>query len=163
MENVNEVISAVVADTVTAVSSTSLSSVREGKSETLTITDTDQQTVQEKTHPRISAFPGLFILMVATFVAFVAFMLERLRAVEARLSSISVSQENSKKLYKKAEKQSKSAINLLALKGSKQVETIHAAINIAANKQLYGKQADIQHLFRSAYFLFSGEIAHTTH
>ena len=36
-------------------------------------------------------------------------------------------------------------------------------MNVAADKQLYGKQADIQHLFRSAYFLFCGETAHTTH
>ena len=92
VESVNEEMSVVVADTVTAVSSTSLSSFKESKSETLTITDTDQQTVQEKkTHLRMSAFHGLFILMVATYVALVAFMLERLRAVEARWSSIPVS------------------------------------------------------------------------
>ena len=48
VESINEIISAVVASTVSAVSSTSLSSFKEGKSETLTITDTNQQTVQGK-------------------------------------------------------------------------------------------------------------------
>ena len=84
IESINEKTSAVVVNTVVAMLSTSLSSFKEGKSETLTITDTDQQTVQEnKTHPRMSAFAGLFILMMVTYVAFVLFILERLRAVEA--------------------------------------------------------------------------------
>ena len=48
VESANEESSAVVADTVSAMSSTSLSSFKEGKIETLTTTDTDQQTVQEK-------------------------------------------------------------------------------------------------------------------
>ena len=87
----------------------------------------------------MSAFPRLFILMVSTYVAFVAFMLERLRAMEATWSSISVSQETSKKkVYKKAEKHCKSAVNLLALEGSIQVRTVRAAMNVAADKQLYG-------------------------
>ena len=36
-------------------------------------------------------------------------------------------------------------------------------MDIAVNKQLHGNQAALKHLFRSAYFLFSGESAHTTH
>ena len=48
VESINEDISVVHANTVIAVSSTSLSSFKEGKSETLTLTDTDQQQCKKK-------------------------------------------------------------------------------------------------------------------
>ena len=57
VESGNDEISAVVADTVNAVSSTSLSSFKEGKRETLTITDTGQQPVQEKNSSSYESYP----------------------------------------------------------------------------------------------------------
>ena len=89
----------------------------------------------------MSAFRGLFILMVATYAAFVVFMLERLRAVEALGRLFQCHKKIAKKLYKKAEKHSKSAVHLLALEGSKQFGTVHAAMNIAANKQVIRKSS----------------------
>ena len=104
----------------------------------------------------MSSFRGLFILMVATYAAFVALMLERLRAVEALGRLFQCHKKIAQKLYKIAEKHSKSAVHLLASEGSKHVGTAHASMNIAANKQLYGNQAAIQHFVSFGVFSIFG-------
>ena len=85
--------------------------------------------MQEKTHLRMSAFPGLFIFMVATYVAFVAFMIERLRAMEALGRLLQIVKKNCTRKRKSTAK----VVHLLALEGGKHVRTVHAAMNIAAN------------------------------
>ena len=69
----------------------------------------------------MSAFPILFILTVATYFAFVVFMLERLRAEEA-LGRLFQCQKEIAKNYRIAEKHSKSADQLLTLEGSSKLK-----------------------------------------
>ena len=106
---------------------------------------------KKKTHPRMSAFIGLIILMVATYVAFCCVYAREVQSGGGNLVVYSnVTRKKHKKLFKKAEKHSKSAVHLLAFDGSKQVRTVLEAMNKSANKQSMNKSANKQSMNKSA-------------